>query len=196
VKQKKIFLGFLILLSAGMLNKTYAQTVEVSALEAFSTANPPQNISVKLNMPLSITNEQILNSGVILTGSLADITDPKRLKRNASFKFKPKNYTDLDGTKHSIESDITASYTTTLDKGDLAGKAALTVGNHFVKGLSMGVAAVKGAVKNESGNRLKSSAESLYEASPVSYVEKGQELQFEENETFYLKFPNIKKQKK
>lgn len=54
--------------------------------------------------------------------------------------------------------------------------------------MSVGVAAVSGAVKNEEGNRVKSSAMSAYESSPLSLVEKGEDLNIEENMHFFLKF--------
>lgn len=57
----------------------------------------------------------------------------------------------------------------------------------------MGVAAVKGAVQNEEENRIKSSAVSVYEASPFSYVEKGEDLDIKFSQSFYLKFPNPEK---
>ena len=64
-----------------------------------------------------------------------------------------------------------------------------------MKGLSTGVAAIEGAVKNEEGNRIKSTAVSVYEASPLSYIEKGEELDIKSGESFFLKFPSNKKRK-
>ena len=119
---------------------------------------------------------------------------PKRLKRNAKFSFKPEWYIDTNGSKHNLNETVKATYTTTLNKVQLAKKAVLGVGNHFVKGLSMGVAAVEGVVENEEGNRLKSGAKSVYDASPLSYSEKGKDIVINENEIFYLKFPNKPKQ--
>ena len=64
----------------------------------------------------------------------------------------------------------------------------LSVGNHFVKGISLGYHAVEGAVKNEEGNRFKSSAVSVYESTPFSYVEKGEEIVIPKNNIFILNF--------
>ena len=75
-----------------------------------------------------------------------------------------------------------------IDKGQIAKSAALGVGNYFVKGISMGYYAVEGAVKNESDNRFKSSAKSVYENSPFAYVEKGQDIEIKVNDIFGLKF--------
>lgn len=189
--QKNLFLGFLVLLISGICTGVYAETIEVQALDSFTTANPPSTIKIKLLDNLELTEDITVNAGAEMFGTLVDVVSPKRLKRNAKFSFKPQWYTDATGKKHIINEDITASYTTTLNKADIAKHAVLGVGNHFVKGLSMGVAAIEGAVENEQGNRVKSSAKSLYEASPVSYAGKGKDIQIEENDVFYLKFPNV-----
>jgi hypothetical protein len=189
--QKNLFLGFLVFAITGLCTCAYSKTVEVASLGSFSTANPPSSIRIKLLDILELANTTI-PAGSEMGGKLVDVVSPKRLKRNAKFSFKPEWYIDTNGSKHSLNETVKATYTTTLNKGQLAKKAVLGVGNHFVKGLSMGVAAVEGAVENEEGNRLKSGAKSVYEASPLSYSEKGQDIVVNENEIFYLKFPNKK----
>jgi hypothetical protein len=172
-----------------MFSKTYAaQTVEVYALEEISTANPPTSTSVKILESLTISDKNVIEAGSTIKGKVVDVVSPKRLKRDATFSFKPETYTDLNGKTKKIKSNITATYTTPIDKGELAKGAALGVGSYFVKGLSVGVAAVSGAVKNEEGNRVKSSLTSAYEATPVSYIEKGEDLDIKKDQHFYLKF--------
>lgn len=188
--QKKIFFGFLLIMT-GMFSQTYAQTVVVQSLSDFSTYNPPATISVKLLEPVVINQTMTIGTGSTVNGELIDVVSPKRLKRDASFSFKPKSYISPDGKTYNISSDVSASYTTPIDKGDLAKNAALGVGSFFVKGLSIGVAAVSGAVKNEEDNRFKSSVSSAYQASPFSYVQKGEDLEIKKSELFYLKFPNV-----
>ena len=78
------------------------------------------------------------------------------------------------------------------DKKELAKSASLTVGSYFVKGLSLGVNAVEGAIKNEEGNRFKSSVVNVYENTPFSYVETGNELNILEGDIFWLKFKTPK----
>ena len=124
---KKIFLCFLIILSC-TFGKAYAQTVEVEAPKLAQSSN---QTSIKLLEPLEISNEQILESGVILKGNLTDVVSPKRLKRNAGFSFKPSSYVDLNGNTKAFKSNIKASYTVPIDKKHLAKNAALGVGNHF-----------------------------------------------------------------
>ena len=187
MRQKFLYFVFLLLLS-GMFSRAYAQTVEVRALDSFSTAKPPKSVSVQLLEPLVLTDSITLSSGDIMTGDLFDVVSPKRLKRDAGFSFCLKSYKDLEENLYTVNSHIVASYSKPIDKGGLAKNAALGVGSFFVKGLSVGVAAVSGAVKNEEGNRVKSSAVSAYESSPLSLVEKGEDLNIEENMHFFLKF--------
>ncbi len=185
---QKFFCLCFLLLAGSMFSQAYAQTVEVESLSSFSTANPPTSISVKLAEPLELTADLTLESGTVIKGNLIDVVSPKRLKRDASFCFEPVNYTDLQGKTGKIPSGILASYTTHLDKKNLAKNAALGVGNYFVKGLSVGAAAIEGAVKNQEDNRFKSSAVAVYESSPLSYVEKGEDIEIQESQIFYLKF--------
>ena len=188
MKQKYLFLGLIAI--SWMFTPVNAQKIAVSAIDEISTMKPAHKVSVKLLEPLVIKNEQILSSDVILTGELTNIKQPRRLKRDAQFTFVPTEYTQQEN-EHKI-SNIKAKYTKKLSKKEISKKAALGVGNYFVKGLSSGVALVEGAIKNEEGNRIKSSAKSVYEASPLAYLKKGSELDIKPNECFYLNFTKVK----
>ena len=188
--QKNLFLGFLVLSIIGLGTSALAQTVEVMSYTAFSTANPPASIKVELLDNLEISAETTIPAGAEMEGKLVDVVSPKRLKRDATFSFQPELYI-VNGSKHNIEGTIKAKYTTALNTAGLAKSAALSVGNHFVKGLGMGVYAIEGAVKNEEGNRIKSGAKSMYSASPLSYKDKGKEIEITANQVFYLKFPDV-----
>ena len=183
-----VFISFIVSLASPVL----AQIVGVMSLSDFSTENPPKAISVKLIEPLEISENESLDSGVILKGDLADIVSPKRLKRDADFSFYLKSYIDKDGKTHEFHSNIKASYTEPIDKGQVAKKTVLSIGNHFVSGLTIGVAAVEGAIKNEDGNRFKSSVSSAYESSPLSLANKGEDIYITKDMIFFLKFPSGK----
>ncbi len=192
IRQKFLYLCFIIIILLAIPIEVNAQTIEVMSLTEFSTAKPPTSIKVRLMEPLSLDKNTILESGAEITGNLIDVVSPKRLKRDANFSFQPITYC-IDGKTVQIEKKIKASYTEPLDKGQIARNTALGVGNFFIKGLSTGVNAVKGAIENEEDNRLKSSVVSAYESSPISYIEKGENIEIKNNEIFYLKFPKIKK---
>lgn len=167
-----------------------AEVLRVESLSEFSTAKPPQYISLKSLNAVTLDADVTIPEGVVIKGRLTDVKLPKRLKRNATFSVVPVSYIDMNGHTVKINGEYPGKFSPKfeLDKGETAKNAALTVGNHFVKGISMGYHAVEGAVKNEEGNRLKSSAVSVYENSPLSYIEEGQELEIKKNVLFSLRF--------
>ena len=167
-----------------------AEVLRVESLSTFSTAKPPQFISLKSMSSVTLDENVIIPEGVIVKGRITDVKLPKRLKRNATFSVVPVSYLGADGKIVKINGEHIGKFSPKfeIDKGDVAKSAALTVGDHFVKGISMGYHAVEGAVKNEEGNRLKSSAVSVYENSPLSYIEEGQELEIKKNDLFSLRF--------
>lgn len=186
-RQILITFGFLLIVTC-TLTKVYGQTIEVVSQDTFSTASPPKEVSVKLMEPLVVSENDVYAAGTIMKGKLTDVISPKRLKRDAGFSFEPTVYSDVNGKSQKIPLKIKASYTVPINKGEMAKNVTLGIGNCFVKGLSMGVAAVSGAIKNEDDNRIKSSANAVYEASPFSYVEKGEDLYIKKEDHFFLKF--------
>lgn len=178
-----IFL-LLIILSQPVL----AKPIAVEALSNFTTENPPKEMSIKLLEDIAVDDTLTIKAETIVDGNVVDVTDPKRLKRNASFTFVPTSYKDERGQVVVIKNYYPAKYTTKVNKGQLAKSAALSVGNFFVKGLSIGYSAVEGAIKNEKDNRFKSSVTEVYQDSPLSYVEKGEELVIEKGQLFFLNF--------
>lgn len=178
-----IFL-LLIMLSQPVL----AKPIAVEALSDFTTENPPKEMSIKLLEDIAVDDTLTIKAETIVDGNVVDVTDPKRLKRNASFTFVPTSYKDERGQVVVIKNYYPAKYTTKINKGQLAKSAALGVGSFFVKGLSIGYSAVEGAIKNEKDNRFKSSVTEVYQDSPLSYVEKGEELVIEKGQLFFLNF--------
>lgn len=187
---KKVLL--LVLLLFSLLNsQVYAETIVVQSMSNISTLNPPKTCTIKILSDIQLDEKFFLKCGDIVMGYIIDVTDPKRLKRNA--KFSIQLFGILKENKIiNIENSYIGKYTTKLNKGDVAKTTALSVGNFFVKGLSMGYHAVEGAIKNEEGNALESSAVSVYKNSPFSYVETGEEINIKEGDLFYLKFKTYK----
>ncbi len=184
---KKFCLSLLFIIGL-LCQPAFAKAVAVQALEDFTTENPPELMSIKILEDVIIDDSLSFKNGDIIKGKVVDVTDPKRLKRNATFSFVPVSYTDSNGDTIEIKGYYPAKYTTKLNKGELAKSAALGVGNFFVKGLSMGYSAVEGAVKNEKNNRFKSSVTEVYEDSVFSYVEKGGEIVIKKEQPFFLNF--------
>lgn len=172
-------------------NAALADTLKVEALTAFTTANPPKIIQVRSLGAIQLSPKVKISEGDILSGCLTDIKDPKRLKRNATFKYQIKTVTSSDGKCSKVKENNIAKYVPAfkLDKKETAKSAALSVGNHFVEGLSMGYRAVEGAVKSENGagNRISSAVENVYDHSVLSYASKGEEVVINEGDVFGLK---------
>lgn len=166
-----------------------AATIKVQSQSDFTTENPPETLTVKAVTDLVLDDGfLIINEGYTLKGDIVDVSSPKRLKRDASFAFILKEYTDNNGETHKVDSLVKGKFTTKFDYKSAAKSAALGVGSYFVKGLSSAYAAVEGAIKNEEGNRFKSGAISLYESTPISYVEKGEDIVIKKDQVFILNF--------
>ncbi len=179
-------LGLTLLLLSFLTMPAIAKNIEVEALSDFSTDNPPATYTVKILEPIYLPNGKI-ESGSTLTGKIS-AKDAKRLKIDATFSFIPLYLTEPNGTVIKVKKNYIGKYSKGLDKGQLAKTAALSAGNFVVKGFSTGYTAIEGAVKNEQGNVLKSSAVAVYENSPISYVEKGDALEIKTGQHFYINF--------
>ena len=188
---KKIFSNlFLGVIVACLGLPVLAETMQVMALSDFNTGNPVEFIEVQAFNDVWLAPGADIKSGYTLKFKVLDIKDPQRLKRNAKFNVTPISYTDLNNKEHNIQEGIVGKYSPQfkIDPVDVAKNAALTVGDHFVKGISLGYHAVEGVVKNEEGNRFKSGAVSVYENSPFSYANKGEEVDIKKYDFFSFKF--------
>ena len=193
--RNKVIMSALALFLTVSAASAASDKVHVAAVESFSTANPSQEIDVRV-LDSSALGGYLLKSGDILHCNVIKVTDPKRGKRSASFVVCPTSYTSENGTKE-IEDSYYGKYASkviskeelkNIDAMKVGKKAALTVGSHFVKGLTTGVTLAEGMIENEEGNRLESGVKKVYKESPLSYVEKGQELEIKTGDSFYLVF--------
>ncbi|HIS37791.1 TPA: hypothetical protein IAC10_14400 [Candidatus Scatousia excrementigallinarum] len=187
-----------VLLRLGLIvifcvSPVWAERLHVQAMSDFSTFTPCKNITFKALNAIELSPDVKLWGGYIVQARIYEVIPPKRLKRNAGFKIVPVKYTDTNGNTYSINQEFIGKYSPKfeLDKGELAKNAALSVGDYFLKGLSLGYHAVEGAVKNEEGNRAKSSVVSVYKNSPLSYVENGQEIEIKKDDLFSFTFKTI-----
>ncbi len=189
MKKYLIRVGVLAFLVTGM-SPAFADRLHVQALTDFSTESPANSITFQALDSIELSPDVKIWSGDVVDAHIQEIIPPKRLKRNASFKIVPVSYTDTAGNKHVINDEFIGKFSPKfeLDKGQLAKNTALSIGNHFFQGLSLGYHALEGAVKNEEGNRVKSSVVSVYKNSPLSYVENGQELEIKEGDLFSFTF--------
>ena len=189
MKKYLIFLFVMMLICSQPVS---AKMIKVRALEDFSTANPPETWKVQLVDGFETKDGTPYYAGSIIYGRIEDIKDPKRLKRNAQFTFVPTEYYDSMSQKtYAIKRQFKGKYSSMSDVtvGSVVKTGAVAAGSHFISGfIGPSVALVEGAVKNEEGNRAKSAAKSVYESTPVSYVEKGKQLEIKENQEFVMSF--------
>ena len=184
----------LILLAVILLGfqPVMAKNVKVQAMSDFTTANAPATCDLKIVEDVKTKDEIVISAGSVITGKIEDVTDPKRLKRNATFTFVPVSLYDA-GKKQTfvIDQNLQGKYSSMsgISAGSVAKQGAVFVGNKLVDGLfGPGVALVEGAVKNEQGNRAKSAAVSLYESTPLSYANKGKEMEIKKDQIFIMSF--------
>ena len=187
---KKLLLTFSIICFA--IQPTFAKNIKVQAMSDFTTANPPSTWQLKIVEGFTTKDGYEIGEGSIIEGKIVNVTDPKRLKRNATFTFVPTNfYNSADKENHAITQNITGKYSsmTEMTAGNVAKQGAVFVGNKLVDGFfGPGVAIVEGAVKNEHGNKAKSAAVSLYESTPLSYANKGKEMEIKKDQIFIMNF--------
>ncbi len=189
---RKIFTNLLIL--AFLASPAGAKSIKVSSLQPFGTENPSETLKVMALETVEFKNGITFRDGAIIKGKILDVKDPKRAKRNASFKFQPIEYT-YNGKTTVIDNDeFVGRYAPLMNKGDVALSAASTAGGLLlhIPLLGQGVSFVKGAVKDPDDNRLKSGVKQIYKDSPLSYIEEGKEVVLNQDSIFVLKFKTCK----
>lgn len=186
---KKILALFITLL---IITPAFAKSIKVEALDNFSTKNPPKNWRIKILEGFITDNGIYIKPNTVVTGEITEITGPKRLKRNAVFKFVPKTFQDpQNGENQIVKREFEGKYSSKseLSVGNVAKKGAITAGNMLIGSfVAPAVGLVEGAVKNEEGNRAKSAVVSAYESTPLSYASKGKDLEFKKGQTFIMNF--------
>jgi len=187
---KRLILLFLISLLQFSYLYCEAKTVKVTALNEFSSINPPQNFNVILDEPLQTSQTSIIPEKSILSGYIYKVIPPKRLKQDANFVFIPTKY--ITPQKQSI----VATHTTKINKTELVVSSALVFTVGLIPALiaTTGFFAAEGALKDKTGNKVEASVNSAYEKSYLSFGKKGNELLIKKNQDFLLNIAIIKEQ--
>ncbi len=172
-----------------------AEQIKVIAAEEFKTEEPSETIDVIVPEE-SVLGGYTLGVNSVLHCKVMMIIEPKRGKRNAAFFVRPLSYTYEDEVTQ-IEEEMYGKYSKfVLSKEELKKvppfkvlkSAALSVGNYFVKGVSVAYYFVEGVVKNEEGGRIKSGAKKAYNSTPFSYISEGEQLDIKVGDEFYFVF--------
>ena len=191
--KKSLLILVMLMFSFGAANAS--DRVHVRAISEFSTANPAKSIDVTV-VETTVLGTDELKAEDVLHCNVVKITNPKRGKRAATFAVCPISYTS-EGVTHNVTGNyygkysskaLTADELKNVDAMKVGKKAAVSVGNHFVKGVAPAIAMAEGMIKNEDGNRLESGVKQVYKDSPISYIEKGKDLVIEPGDAFYFNF--------
>ena len=186
---KKILL---ILSALLVMSPAMAKNIKVEALGNFSTANPPKTWKVKVLEGFVADNGVAIHPNTVIEGDILNVKSPKRLKRNASFKFVPTTYYDPQvGTVQAVKREFEGKYSSTsnLDKKELAKTGAISAGNMLIGSfVAPAVGLVEGVVSNKDGNRAKSAVVGAYERTPLSYANKGEEIEIKQGQRFTMSF--------
>lgn len=182
----------LILSALMIINPVLAKNVKVEVLDDFSTANPPKTWKVKVMDGFIADNGINVAANTIIEGKIIEVQSPKRLKRNATFKFVPTTYYNpIDGSTNIVKRDFEGKYSSIseINAKSVAKKGAITAGNMLIGSfVAPTVGLVEGAIKNERGNIAKSAAISAYESTPLSYANKGKEIELKKGQVFVMSF--------
>lgn len=182
MKKQILFIFFICLLLSNNIC-AQAKTIVAETLCDFDSMNPPKEFSVKIIEDTFLNDEFKFEKDAVINGKITKVIPPKRLKQDACFVFKAKNYTIPSQDNKIIKIKNTSKTRTKVkpyipvDKTEMAEKAALAVAGTMVKGISVGINFAKGVIKPSEGeNRLHSGVKNAYENSPLSYYEKGDDL--------------------
>ncbi|MBE7711179.1 MAG: hypothetical protein E7Z92_03460 [Cyanobacteria bacterium SIG31] len=185
--------NFLLVLSLILLiQPVMAKNVKVQAVDDFSTVNPPKVWKVKVLETFTADNGITIHANTIVEGDVVNVKAPQRLKRNATFRFVPKTYYDPQvGVCKPVKREFEGKYSSTsnLDKKDLAKTGAISAGSMLIGSfVAPTVGLVEGVVANKEGNRAKSAVVGAYERTPLSYANKGKEMEFKSGQIFVMSF--------
>jgi len=188
MKKIVLFLTLILVVSQPVI----AKNVKVEALSDFSTANPKSLWEVKVVNGFTTKSGCEIPANSIIKGKITNVTDPKRLKRDASFNFVVTElYNPKTDKEIAVKKSIIGKYSSLTDVTPLKviEKGAITAGDKLVGAyIGPSVALVKGVAQNEEGNRAKSAVVSVYESTPISYVSKGKELEIKQGQVFVMSF--------
>jgi len=187
----KYLIFLLIFLSCAM--PVFASGMLVQSREPFSTKFPRRYVSFKVLESYKLKNGVSFEYGSIVKGRMLEVKLPKRGKRDAYFIFMPESYTipSKKVTKSLRHKNLEAKLTgyKKLNKAKLVEKTSVNASGLVIPGLSSAYWFSKGAIKPKYGQtRMKAGVNSVYENSPLSYIEQGDELIVKEGRFLKMNF--------
>lgn len=167
-----------------------AESIKAVAVDNFSTMTPMPGFSVKLPAD-ALINNKLYKENTIINTTVVKVSNAKRGKINAYFIVEPSSIQYNDEIEKVSVPTFKMKVTPykELDKGALAMSAGKTAVGQVVKipGIGQGISFIHGIAKGESGNRLQSGFNQVYQDSPLAYAEEGKELEINTGDLLNLK---------
>lgn len=168
-------------------------TVVMKSLSNFSSMNPVYNLKAVVVNEHKFKSGFVLEKGTIIAFKVEKITEPRRGKRNVYIVAHPtifyipsKKQTRKFQNIHLMSR---VKQHKKLNKKQAAQKGAVSVTGVIIPGFSQLFYFCKGFINPEDKNsRLASGGISVYENSPLSYIEKGDELYIKQGDYLKVKF--------
>lgn len=190
---KKLILSiFLIFVTAG--SSPAASAIKVIAQDDYTTANPKNTFKVKTVSTIVFEDGYSIKDGTVITGDVIKVKNATRGKRDAYFDFYPTELKSSNQKEKVKNPNFVARVYNyePLDKKGLVESAGKAAAGLIVTGASQGISFIQGIVTPPEGeNRLASGVKKVYKDSPLSLVEKGDELSIKEGDEIYIKIYSI-----
>jgi len=183
--------------NAGDVTGYVPHKIIVEFQDDFSSKAPAKNFSVVLTKDCTVPNTRDVSKGTILYMEVTKISKEKVGKIDASVMariikvYVPEEDKTIDVASINPDAYVKFSKYEKLDVTDKSIDAGITVANAFVSNVTYPAHFVKGAIKNESGNSLKSGAQETFDSSVLSYATVGEPLVLKSGDlatlTYYTK---------
>jgi len=166
----------------------------VQSLEDFSVDDSENIVKFKVVEENTFDNGITFENGSIISAKVMKVVEPKRGKRNGYLVIDAKTYTVPSKGDETVEITDECWLANVVgykpfDVKKAAFSAGLGVAGHFVKGIGQIYYFGKGVISpNEGEGRLKSGVKNVYENSPLTYIEEGEEVNIKTGDILLLKF--------
>ena len=182
---RKILYYFLFIFVLTFATSVSASTVKVvtETQEAFSTANPTKHVVLIVDGDYDLDNGEYIPHETIIKGTIVQIVEPKRGKRDAYAymkinEFKLPNSAEI----HKVDNPNAIVKLSKYKPFDIKSKSVdvgITAAGFLVKNITYPINFARGAVAGmeEGENPIVSGAQMTYEKSFFSYISKGKPLE-------------------
>lgn len=171
--KKLLVISAIFMLSLSANAEVISDKIYTSAQQDLSNnLKPGEDIELTVINPGHLTKDLNLEHGETISVKILNYNKPKRGKRDGYYDIQYNDKTNglmkgkmLVGKQKDIK--------------EISKKASTAVASHLLKAtlLPQALAVTKGLIKpNENQNRLQSAGTNLYESTPLTYVEEGQEF--------------------